>query len=536
MPSEKIVNYIKNSLKEGVERKVIKDKLLKSGWEEEQIREAFEVIQENNSKNKSTSKEMTGNNNLTVILPVVLALLIAGGVLAFSFMSGPDPQEEIMQSIKNMSNLNSVSSTTDLGLVASGNEGDFDGSFSFTNRVNEKNREGEFILEGKTMIDGVGGSFKGSVLAVNEKAFVRLDQFPDLGMFLPIPDLSPLKGEYILIEDEVVEEIDDDLGGQTNGSLEAETDEFFNEIFKDDVDPEIVEEFVTDVVEMTWNKDIISVINTETEDIDGKSVNRHDLDIKLDNLPDLMIEIAEKYEDYIKDMDAEEIKEKISNNEEEFQEFKNNFEEVDFSLSILVDGDYVYEVEFLVDEVGDEMEGVDDFELVLGLEFSDFDEPLNLEEPEEYMDVEEFEQLIEEMTKEMMEDSGVDPEMTESDIGSFDESASSTASAYDTQIKSELSQIRSNAEQYYYDNDGNYLNYSSSEEWENLKENIPDCSVDILGEDSYQINIGDNGQDYVAWAPLCEDENFYCVDSQGDAGEYEDEPVNLEGVSCDEVF
>ena len=136
-------------------------------------------------------------------------------------------------------------------------------------------------------------------------------------------------------------------------------------------------------------------------------------------------------------------------------------------------------------------------------------------------------------------------------------------SAYDTQIRSELSQIRSNAEQYYYgQGSGTYSGYDSDTNagWDNIKGEIPACSVAMMlgdaadavveagTEEEYQISIedGDYAQSYAAWAPLCGEENefedpiYYCVDSDGNAGEYHQgdgtaAPDTAE-TNCEDIF
>ncbi len=121
-------------------------------------------------------------------------------------------------------------------------------------------------------------------------------------------------------------------------------------------------------------------------------------------------------------------------------------------------------------------------------------------------------------------------------------------SAYDTQIRSELSQIRSNAEQYYY-RDGTYQGYDDVADsgWERIKGQIPDCSANILDDGdylsdgtSYQIAVYEDT--YAAWAPLCAETRdgadfvSYCVDSEGTSDYFEGSPVNLEGEICAQVF
>ena len=123
-------------------------------------------------------------------------------------------------------------------------------------------------------------------------------------------------------------------------------------------------------------------------------------------------------------------------------------------------------------------------------------------------------------------------------------------SAYDTQIKSELSQVRSSAEMYYYDIGGTYGGnlegyeaYDESSAWNRLADELPPCSaavhsnLDYEEPNRYQIDV--DNQRYLAWAALCTDldeegnPHWYCIDSEGNALETETDPAEHEGsYSC----
>ncbi len=136
--------------------------------------------------------------------------------------------------------------------------------------------------------------------------------------------------------------------------------------------------------------------------------------------------------------------------------------------------------------------------------------------------------------------------------------------APNTVIRHHLSRIRSNAEQWYHDEeggDGSYKNYDISPGWKILRNEIPDCSQQILrnnpdayginvvsGEErlQYQLTIKDteNYQEYAAWAPLCPIENserfdegvvYYCVDSERNADEFIN-PINTKKSNCEDIF
>ena len=121
-------------------------------------------------------------------------------------------------------------------------------------------------------------------------------------------------------------------------------------------------------------------------------------------------------------------------------------------------------------------------------------------------------------------------------------------SAYDTQIKSELSQVRSSAEMHYYDQGGTYGGggvgdqyepYDESSGWERLVEELPPCSAavhaDLEYEEPNQYQIDVDNQSYLAWAALCTEADeagnphWYCIDSEGNALETMTDPADHEG-------
>lgn len=112
-------------------------------------------------------------------------------------------------------------------------------------------------------------------------------------------------------------------------------------------------------------------------------------------------------------------------------------------------------------------------------------------------------------------------------------------SAFDTQIQSEMTQIRSAAEDYYYSRGGEYSGLTSDARWTDMKDKIPPCSEGISGTTGYQINV--EAQNWASYAALCADtEEFgktiwYCVDSDGNAGKYESQN-DPSAYSCDAMF
>ena len=76
---------------------------------------------------------------------------------------------------------------------------------------------------------------------------------------------------------------------------------------------------------------------------------------------------------------------------------------------------------------------------------------------------------------------------------------------YDSKIKSDLAQLRAMAEMYYMDNDYSYAGFTTPYGMVPLE-----CSGD-----AYIVQISPDGQKYLAYAKLCEEDAFWCVDSEG---------------------
>jgi len=81
---------------------------------------------------------------------------------------------------------------------------------------------------------------------------------------------------------------------------------------------------------------------------------------------------------------------------------------------------------------------------------------------------------------------------------------------YDTQIKSDVAQIRNALEIYYDDNGGTYTGFTWAANTPNLK--APNCSANA---GSYNVVISAGGDAYSIYSDLCAATNDWCVDSTG---------------------
>ncbi len=98
--------------------------------------------------------------------------------------------------------------------------------------------------------------------------------------------------------------------------------------------------------------------------------------------------------------------------------------------------------------------------------------------------------------------------------------------AIDEEIVEHFNKIKENIN-YYRNTEGSYENHEESEDWNWIKERVPECSSTYKDYGEYRIEISSNGDDYATWAALCSrDKDYYCIDSQGFQGHVEEEPTS----------
>jgi len=86
--------------------------------------------------------------------------------------------------------------------------------------------------------------------------------------------------------------------------------------------------------------------------------------------------------------------------------------------------------------------------------------------------------------------------------------------AYDAEIKSELAQLRADAELYYMDSGGTYNGYNVDAR---TALTPPTCAVNAGTYDTYQDGFLTNDDAYFVYSPLCGSDNHWCVDSTGNS-------------------
>ncbi len=129
------------------------------------------------------------------------------------------------------------------------------------------------------------------------------------------------------------------------------------------------------------------VVGSSNDEVSGSRVTKYDLQINPENIVDFIDMIESRYgeELNLEEEFDEQMRAQMEEDLEELSQYKENL-----TASVWTDGEYIYKVELAISGFEDVFDEVDRFDLVLSLVYSGFNQPLNLEEPEEYIDLEEI--------------------------------------------------------------------------------------------------------------------------------------------------
>ncbi len=537
MPSKKLIDYIKENVERGVSKKSIKDALLEAGWQGNQIEEAFSFLEnqkvqepetpsptkESEEPKKKTEAEKEkkieddkdienlssksdpsdDDKNKVLLIILIIALFIVVSASSFAFFNfvlseeDPEPaereemddayyefdeeesQRRIMQGIENMEDVDLM----EIDFFANVENIDNEDGFSFFVKITpdlsdavrlDFRSDFEFIE-----IDQF--SFLGTLMSVDQSFYLNLSDFSE-SLLIDFPsEWAELAGSgYVLLSDDLNEEV---MSESKRISAELVLN-FFGRNNQENLSERNFWMTLFEMFDEGWEDESIIITEVQDGNLNGVDVRRKVID--MEDLDEMVLnfvqESSEKYREFLNEQ-GEEVENKIKQSLREAGE-------QDYYLEIWMDGDDIARVEMK----GGLEAGDDFFQLLIGFNFYDLDEDFTIQAPEEYVRMEDI-------------------------LNSSNEEI--TPLNHDNQLRSDLSQIEFMANEYYHENE-TYEGFENSDNWISIKNEIPQCSEDLLGADGYQIRIAD--QDFSAWALLCDltEENerniYYCVDSQGDVG------------------
>ncbi len=316
---------------------------------------------------------MTGKTIIT--LGVVAAL--AGGVYFYMDMTEKDlsPEGEILKAGENMVDLDSFTMEMDVILdikdPQSGEEFGLD--LNTISNIDKKSEASRTQISGDGSYGGISAGAKGELTYVDDSFYGRIDSVPTALLMDFAPQAQDFIGKDILIAEDIKEEL-----------KEATQEEDFDE--------EEIEELMKiaeEILKSVFEEELVKVIDTESDEIDGKSATKYTVVFDYKEIPDFLLMVIEEYEDsfIFEDISKEEAKKEVEVLREEMEKLDEldeleGLEELKFY--IWSDGDHILKgnFSFNLEEAGVNAD--------ISIYFRDFNEDFEIVAPEEYTTLEDL--------------------------------------------------------------------------------------------------------------------------------------------------
>lgn len=218
MDKQQLLDYIKQQLKQGVDREEIKNSLLVQGWQENDIDEAFRMIEQSEQSNSKNMTETAFSQNsslpvktskklIVLIISAIVGAVIGGSVFGY-FYYFQSPERIVQKTSEKMLEVKSLEYT---GQVVAKIK---------TNDVSAFSQSGKFLIDFSGKLDSHNlnnpkGMFKFDInpdilpqgfgfeaRTIKNIIYFRLTNAPNLGFF----DLSFLRNQWIKIDPEAIKE------------------------------------------------------------------------------------------------------------------------------------------------------------------------------------------------------------------------------------------------------------------------------------------------------------------------------------------
>ncbi len=218
MDKQQLLDYIKQQLQQGISREEIKNTLLVQGWQENDIDEAFGMVEQSEQSNSKNMTETTFSQNssspvktskklIALIISAIVGVVIGGSVFGyFYYFQSPErivqKMSEKMLEVKSLEYVGQVMAkikTNDVSVFKQSGKFliDFSGKLDSRNLNNPK---GMFKFDINTDILPQGFGFEART--IKNVIYFRLTNAPNLGFF----DLSFLRNQWIKIDPEAIKE------------------------------------------------------------------------------------------------------------------------------------------------------------------------------------------------------------------------------------------------------------------------------------------------------------------------------------------
>jgi len=340
-----------------------------------------------------------------IVLGIVAVVLIGvGGTVAALYTQTwnpmwnpfrPDPEVVIKEMAIKMNSLDAVHSDTriDLGIQGEKSMNVLLNLSMDSDSTDESNPKSKGVFELDLSSEGITVSGAGETISVGQTSYFKINEIPSLGESSQMMSgiISSIKGKWIRVGQDDLEVLSEEFGQEYDALSEEEQEEILNKVknLLEERDLYYVEEELMD------------------EEINGKMTYHYILALDQEAVKEFVPELIEVFAaDYlgegIKEVEIDEMEEELSTGLDDF------FEKVGPLKAEVWVGQkdyYLYQVKVdkEVDlsrlsqstEVSSPVEG--NLLVLLEMNFSDFNKPISIEEPQDYQSITKLIQTLQEL-------------------------------------------------------------------------------------------------------------------------------------------
>ncbi|MGI6297315.1 MAG: hypothetical protein ACOXZP_02000 [Minisyncoccales bacterium] len=265
MNNKQLISYIKKQLKRKISPEEIRNVLKEEGWQEPDIDEAFDAI-ENPPKIPFYKTQLFAGTALAFILVLLLVIVV--------FDPFASPERNVFKMIQKMQDVTSLNYKGHLSLDANDGIEDhnifvvFDGSVNIEN-INNPNISAVVSLN----TDLLEGDLNMEARVVDRINYFKIQNLPAIEML----DIGFLKGNWIKLD---FEEIKKQLKEQG-----------FEDALREIESRNIEEEIMGKVRKTAANANIFEITKVSSDKINGKSVHRYAYEANKERLLNLALEL-----------------------------------------------------------------------------------------------------------------------------------------------------------------------------------------------------------------------------------------------------
>lgn len=221
MINQKLIDYIKEELKRGVSKDIIKNVLLSKGWQEKDIEESFNLLKQEEQPTSFKRLSSVFSKKLIVIIVSIVSgiVVIGGGIFAYFYFSEKSPEEVIQLMKEKIKEIKTLEYDGEVKYLTTINKKPYESLVNFTGSLDLRdldNLKTKISINANPQSDP-SQSLDLKLIVIGKIAYFKLTKFFDIPFFGFF--ISSLKNQWIKIDTDEIEKLVNQFKLKKEGGL-----------------------------------------------------------------------------------------------------------------------------------------------------------------------------------------------------------------------------------------------------------------------------------------------------------------------------